>query len=471
MQIKHISTRIFLTIIFMVFLSVLSLSLIFTTYLKSFYFEEKIQDLLARSKFISNYLDEINISNSDILNNVCKNIGNDTNTRITIIDYDGNVLGDSDKDPLSMDLHTGEFRQEIKLAKSTASYGSSVRFSETIQEQMMYLAYPYSINGQSIIIRTSLSINDLNKKINNLYLNLFLALLIISLATLLISYYLSRRLTAPIKNVENISYKYSKGDFSSRLNEYSVVEFNNLAKSLNKMASELDKLEGIRKEFVSNVSHELKTPITSIKGYIEILEDMIKDKSQRKYLKIMNTNSDRLNNIIDDLLILSRIENVDNTKGLKFKLAPLSNVIDSVVSECAALIDSKEIEIFVNCSNDILINQNSMMMHQALSNLLNNSIKYSQDKSKIYFIVEDTDSYTSIEVKDEGIGINPKHFERLFERFYRVDESRSRDIGGTGLGLAIVKHIILLHNGTIDVQSKEGYGTSFIIKIQKLTQT
>ena len=471
MQIKHISTRIFLTIIFMVFLSVLSLSLIFTTYLKSFYFEEKIQDLLARSKFISNYLDEINISNSDILNNICKNIGNDTNTRITIIDYDGNVLGDSDKDPLSMDLHTGEFRQEIKLAKSTASYGSSVRFSETIQEQMMYLAYPYSINGQSIIIRTSLSINDLNKKINNLYINLFLALLIISLATLLISYYLSRRLTAPIKNVENISYKYSKGDFSSRLNEFSVVEFNNLAKSLNKMASELDKLEGIRKEFVSNVSHELKTPITSIKGYIEILEDMIKDKSQRKYLKIMNTNSDRLNNIIDDLLILSRIENVDNTKGLKFKLAPLSNVIDSVVSECAALIDSKEIEIFVNCSNDILINQNSMMMHQALSNLLNNSIKYSQDKSKIYFIVEDTDSYTSIEVKDEGIGINPKHFERLFERFYRVDESRSRDIGGTGLGLAIVKHIILLHNGTIDVQSKEGYGTSFIIKIQKLTQT
>ena len=455
----------------MVFVSILPLSTIFTTSLKSFYFDEKIQDLLARSKFISNYLDEINISNSDILNNVCKNIGNDTNTRITIIDYDGNVLGDSDKDPLSMDLHTGEFRQEIKLAKSTASYGSSVRFSETIQEQMMYLAYPYNINGQSIIIRTSLSINDLNKKINNLYLNLFLALLIISLATLLISYYLSRRLTAPIKNVENISYKYSKGDFSSRLNEFSVVEFNNLAKSLNKMASELDKLEGIRKEFVSNVSHELKTPITSIKGYIEILEDMIKDKSQRKYLKIMNTNSDRLNNIIDDLLILSRIENVDNTKGLKFKLAPLSNVIDSVVSECAALIDSKEIEIFVNCSNDILINQNSMMMHQALSNLLNNSIKYSQDKSKIYFIVEDTDSYTSIEVKDEGIGINPKHFERLFERFYRVDESRSRDIGGTGLGLAIVKHIILLHNGTIDVQSKEGYGTSFIIKIQKLTQT
>ena len=451
----------------MVFVSILPLSTIFTTSLKSFYFDEKIQDLLARSKFISNYIDDNNISNPEILNEICKNIGNDTNTRITIIDYDGNVLGDSDKNPLAMDLHTGEFRQEIKLAKNTGSYGSSVRFSDTIQEEMMYLAYPYNLNDQRIIIRTSLSINDLNQKINNLYFNIFLAGSIITIFTLVLSYYLSRRLTAPIKNFENISQQYSKGDFSSRVNEYNVEEFDNLGKSLNQMASELDKLEGIRKEFVSNVSHELKTPITSIKGYIEILQDIVDDKNQKKYLDIMNTNSDRLNNIIDDLLILSRIENTENIKDLKFSLKPLSEVIDSVVSECASLIDSKDINILVNCSNDILINQNPMMMHQALSNLLNNSIKYSEDKGKIYIIVDENENYTTIEVKDEGIGINQKHFDRLFERFYRVDESRSRDIGGTGLGLAIVKHIILLHNGTIDVQSKEGVGTTFLIKIKK----
>ena len=306
----------------MVFVSILPLSTIFTTSLKSFYFDEKIQDLLARSKFISNYIDDNNISNSEILNEICKNIGNDTNTRITIIDYDGNVLGDSDKNPLAMDLHTGEFRQEIKLAKNTGSYGSSVRFSDTIQEEMMYLAYPYNLNDQRIIIRTSLSINDLNQKINNLYFNIFLAGSIITIFTLVLSYYLSRRLTAPIKNFENISQQYSKGDFSSRVNEYNVEEFDNLGKSLNQMASELDKLEGIRKEFVSNVSHELKTPITSIKGYIEILQDIVDDKNQKKYLDIMNTNSDRLNNIIDDLLILSRIENTENIKDLKFSLKP-----------------------------------------------------------------------------------------------------------------------------------------------------
>ena len=174
----------------MVFLSILPLSAIFTTSLKSFYFDEKIQDLLARSKFISNYLDDRNISNPEILNEICKNIGNETSTRITIIDYDVNVLGDSDKDPLSMDLHTGEFREEIKLAKNTGSYGSSVRFSDTIQEEMMYLAYPYNLNKQKIIIRTSLSINDLNQKINNLYFNIFLAGSIITIFTLVLSYYI-----------------------------------------------------------------------------------------------------------------------------------------------------------------------------------------------------------------------------------------------------------------------------------------
>ena len=469
MRIKHISTRIFLTIIFMVSISIISLALIFTSSLKSFYYDEKIEDLTARSKFVSNYIDESNINDSNVINQLCIKIGNETNTRITIIDYAGHVIGDSDKNPATMDLHTGENRQEIKIAKESNIFGSSVRYSDTIQEELMYLAYPYVVNDKQIIIRTSLSIDDLNNKIKNLYFILLLSVFFISVVTLLISYFLSRRLIAPIKDVENVSYKYSKGDFSSRLdeNEFNVDEFNNLAKSLNKMASELDKLEGIRKEFVSNVSHELKTPITSIKGYIEILEDMAKEDDQKKYLKIMNKNADRLNSIIDDLLILSRIENTENVKDLEFSLQPLSTVIDSVVSECASLVNSKDINILINCSNDIVINQNSIMMHQALSNLLNNSIKYSEDKSNIYFIVNDTENYVSIEVKDEGIGINSKHFDRLFERFYRVDESRSRDVGGTGLGLAIVKHIILLHNGTIHVQSKEGVGTTFIIKINK----
>ena len=231
------------------------------------------------------------------------------------------------------------------------------------------------------------------------------------------------------------------------------------------MAEELDKLEGIRKEFVSNVSHELKTPITSIKGYIEIMEDSIDDKELNKYLKIMNKNSDRLNNIIDDLLILSRIEDSDLKKKLAFKIEPLAPVIDSVISDCASLIKNKDINILVNCSKEISINQNTVMMHQALSNLLNNSIKYSKDNSNIYIIVTESEKNIMIEVKDEGIGINSKHFDRLFERFYRVDESRSRDVGGTGLGLAIVKHIIKMHSGLIEIQSTENIGTTFTIKL------
>ena len=467
MRIKHISTRIFLAIIIMVFISIVSLASIFTSSLKSFYYEEKLEDLFSRAKFFSNQINQNNINDNQILNQLCIKIGKQTNTRITLIDLDGNVLGDSDENPDSMSKHTGEYRDEIKLAKENNKFGSSVRFSDTVKKNMMYLAYPVVYENQELIIRTSIPVTEIDNKVNGLYLRLFIFILIFSIVALLTSYFLSKRLTAPLKSVEKISYKYSKGDFSSRLDNYDVVEFNNLSKSLNKMAEELDKLEGIRKEFVSNVSHELKTPITSIKGYIEIMENSIDDKELNKYLKIMNKNSDRLNNIIDDLLILSRIEDSDLKKKLTFKIEPLAPVIDSVISDCASLIKNKDINILVNCSKEISISQNTVMMHQALSNLLNNSIKYSKDNSNIYIIVTESEKNIMIEVKDEGIGINSKHFDRLFERFYRVDESRSRDVGGTGLGLAIVKHIIKMHSGSIEVQSTENIGTTFTIKIPK----
>ena len=467
MRIKHISTRIFLAIIFMVFLSIVSLVSIFTSSLKSFYYDEKVEDLFARAKFFSNYINQDNINNNQALNDLCIKIGNETKTRITIIDYQGNVLGDSDKNPSTMNKHTGDSRDEIKIAKESNQFGSSVRYSNTVEKNMMYLAYPVSYDSQQLIIRTSIPITELDNKINSLYFKLFLFVVLLSIVASITSFIISKKLTAPVKKVEKMSYKYSKGDFSSRLDQYDVEEFNNLSKSLNKMAEELDKLEGIWKEFVSNVSHELKTPITSIKGYIEIMHSMIEDGEQKKFLKIMNKNSDRLNNIIDDLLILSRIEHSDSKKDLKFNFEPLAPVIDSVISDCASLIKNKDINILVNCSKDIEINQNAVMMHQALSNLLNNSIKYSQDKSNIYIIVTDSEKSIMIEVKDEGIGINSKHFDRLFERFYRVDESRSRDVGGTGLGLAIVKHIIKLHSGEIEVQSEENVGTTFTIKISK----
>ena len=232
--------------------------------------------------------------------------------------------------------------------------------------------------------------------------------------------------------------------------------------------TQLRNLENIRKQFVSNVSHELKTPITAIKGFVETLKNIDNNnEDQKKFLQIIESHSDRLNCIIDDLLNLSRIEEQSGKEKLNLKNQKLLPVIDQAVQDCDILIQDKSISVKVNCDKQISILQNSRLMQEALSNLISNAVKYSDNESEIIISVNQNNDKDIISIKDYGIGISEKHQERLFERFYRVDESRSRDQGGTGLGLSIVKHIVNFHNGSITVNSKVDKGSTFSIIIPK----
>ena len=238
-----------------------------------------------------------------------------------------------------------------------------------------------------------------------------------------------------------------------------VIVFNDISK--------IKKLEEVRKEFVSNVSHELKTPITAIKGFVETMFEFKNNSDQKKFLKIIENHTNRLNSIIDDLLLLSRIEETEKIEKLDMKYDIIFNVIERSLIENQNLINDKNINVELDCDKAIKLYQNPRLLCEAISNLINNAAKYSSVNSKIKISVEETKIDVCINISDFGIGIEEKHIDRLFERFYRVDKSRSRDIGGTGLGLSIVKHIIKLHNGEILVHSKKGEGTRFQIKITK----
>ena len=230
--------------------------------------------------------------------------------------------------------------------------------------------------------------------------------------------------------------------------------------------TQLRKLENIRKEFVSNVSHELKTPITAIMGFVETLKNIDNNnEDQKKFLQIIESHSDRLNSIIDDLLNLSRIEEQGGNEKLNLKNQKLLPVIDQAIQDYDILIRDKNISVKINCDKQISILQNSRLMQEALGNLISNAIKYSDNESEIIISVNQSNDENIIAVKDYGIGISEKHQERLFERFYRVDESRSRDQGGTGLGLSIIKHIVNFHNGKITIDSELGSGSTFNIII------
>jgi two-component system, OmpR family, phosphate regulon sensor histidine kinase PhoR len=229
--------------------------------------------------------------------------------------------------------------------------------------------------------------------------------------------------------------------------------------------SNLKHLDTIKKDLVANVSHELKTPITTIKGFIETLREGAIEEPQNaeRFLNIIAKHIDRLNLIIDDLLILSRLEDKHDETGTKVeRILP---VLRSVLEDYEFKAKGKKMNIEIQCNENLKGSINKNLMEQAIGNLLDNAIKYSDKKTKIEVTAKNEDGDLMISVKDSGYGIAEEHMPRLFERFYRIDKGRSREEGGTGLGLAIVKHIVNAMNGTIEVDSTPGKGSVFTIRI------
>lgn len=231
----------------------------------------------------------------------------------------------------------------------------------------------------------------------------------------------------------------------------------------------IKKLEQIRSEFVSNVTHELKTPLTSIRGFIETLRNgAINDKEVAdKFLEIIDIESERLYALINDILQLSEIESGKNETSTE------AVDVAGVIEECAAMLkseaDKKNVSIHINSrGNNLFINASRNRIKQMLINLIDNGIKYNVSGGSILISVYKNAGWLIMKVKDTGIGIPEEHLPRIFERFYRVDKGRSRSMGGTGLGLSIVKHIVNLYNGDIKVQSRPGAGTEFIIRFPAL---
>jgi two-component system phosphate regulon sensor histidine kinase PhoR len=232
-------------------------------------------------------------------------------------------------------------------------------------------------------------------------------------------------------------------------------------------------LENVRKEFVANVSHELRTPLTSIKGFVETLASgAIDNKDEAKrFIGIVAAQVDRLNTIVDDLLSLSRIERDAERSGVELVRGCVEPVLSSAVEACRHEAAKKGIALTLSCDNKIVANIEKTLLEQAVVNLLDNAIKYS-DENKSISIAAATDMVkgeVTISVADQGIGIPGEHLERIFERFYRVDKARSRKLGGTGLGLSIVKHIVSAHNGSVSVESVVGKGSTFTIRLPAAT--
>ena len=243
---------------------------------------------------------------------------------------------------------------------------------------------------------------------------------------------------------------------------YIIKPYSLKVRKMEAAAEESKKAAAIRKEFVANVSHELKTPLTSISGFIETLQAGAAENPEirTRFIDIIAIETARLKRLIEDLLVLSDIESKKETAECAFNV---KDAINSTVETLDPIAADKNITILTELEEKIYITGSVDRFCQMMMNLIENAIKYSDDGGRIWIKAYEDDDEITVLVRDEGIGIAPEHHERLFERFYRVDKSRSKKAGGTGLGLSIVKHIAALFGADLKVESRIGEGTTFFV--------
>ncbi|MBN1392882.1 MAG: HAMP domain-containing protein [Sedimentisphaerales bacterium] len=401
-----------------------------------------------------------------------KALAKNLNLRITIINKDGKVLADSERDAQSMENHGGrpEFIEAVKKG-----IGESTRFSNTLDYPMKYVAVRVT-DGNVVagVVRIAVPESEVQLELRELYRAVMFGTAAAICIAAIIAYVMSCGISRPIRQMRRVAGAVARGQFDNKAIVKGNDELSELAQSLNVMSDELKLkierlkyLDNVRTDFVANVSHELKTPLTSIRGFVETLEDgAINDvETASRFLVIIKKHAQRLGNIIDDLLRLSELESGGVIEKLELDLKGL---IDEIVMGFGHALAVKQQKLAVETSGgDFTIRGDRDRLEQVFVNLIDNAIKYTKEGGRIKVTLAQTGDSVIVTVEDNGIGIPKEDIEHVFERFYRVDKAHSRELGGTGLGLSIAKHIVLAHNGKIRIGSEVNEGTKVFVTLPK----
>ncbi len=555
---------------------------------RRFYEDRVTEDLRSRAVLVRHHITSIIHIRAE-LEPLCRKLGEESETRITVIGADGLVLAESNQDPETMENHSD--RPEIKEAYD-GRVGSSTRYSATRKQSMKYVAVPvWDAKHKNVVavVRTSVALTFVEEALGAAYWQIALGCIAATVLFALLGLAISKRISQPLEELRAGAEAFAAGHLNRRLPEDGLAEIGELARTMNQMAAQLDerirsttqernereailasmvegvlavdrdgkvvgvnqacagllgidpgdaqgrslhevvrnadlqnfasrvmgstapvegdvilrgddagdrtlrahgallrdaggrdigavivlndvtrlrRLENIRRDFVANVSHELRTPVTSIKGAVETLQDgaMANPEETERFMAMIVRQSDRLGAIIEDLLSLSRIEQEEGS-GIKLSAEPVEPVLRAAVQACEGKAAEKQVGLAVRCPSGLRARINPALLENAVVNLVDNAIKYSEAGKEVHLTAEEGDGEVLLSVADRGCGIERKHLSRLFERFYRVDKARSRKLGGTGLGLAIVKHIAGAHGGRVTVESTPGEGSTFTIHL------
>lgn len=523
------------------------------------------------------------------VDSLLKNLGAKSDMRITVIDGNGNALGDSHKIPRAAGTYSDS--PEVREALS-GEVGKSRRYSSELESEMYYLAVPVKDGSGNVIaaVRTALPLGSLQGDPASAEKHVVYIAALLAVLSALLFFLVTRKITSPLSGIISISEELARGNLDVSIPAASEGgEASRIKGALDKMARNLSglfkevsreknqlkavlgamsegvmvlssdgkvaitnnalrnmfnlkeepgrkpfweiirnreltrlvegvlerrapdskeifylypderhyfvnvipldspdreiivvmfditdfkRLEKIKADFIANVSHELRTPLTAIKGYTETLEEEAYESPEDRvhFLGIIKRHTDRLINIVSDLLVLSEVESRDTAFGdaaiAEVEEINLNEVIKSSLEALRSAAAEKELDVsFATDNGAHRIKASRFLLEQMFINLIDNAVKYTPDNGKIAIRISSSGGAVLTEIEDNGIGIPKEHLPRIFERFYRVDKTRSRNLGGTGLGLSIVKHVVIMHGGKIDVHSEEGKGSRFSISL------
>lgn len=465
--------RIFLKLIFAV-LCILIIAMVAVDFFASRFAEENYvsnlkRELGAKARMVAALMKRDALHKDE---KTLKELSETLSGRLTLIARDGRVLADSDASSTRMENHSN--RPEI-IEALLGRVGSSIRPSPTLGVPFLYVAIPVD----NEVLRLAVPVAQIQSGVTTVRQQMLAAVAIGFLPAFLVTALFARHVSARLGAIIDYAGKLSQGHFEMRLSNPGSDELGVLGRKLNDTGEklqhtmeqlhrehlELEKVERIRKDFVINVSHELRTPLASIQGYTEtLLDGALHDPDNNvRFLSIIRQNAERLGRLTADLMTLSRIEL--KTQRFQFAGYYVTPMIQEGVDSIRPMAEKKSITLKAEPAppgTEVFCDAEAV--HQILSNLIDNAIKYTPAGGTITVsakVLAEPNDYVEVSVADTGMGIPDEDVPRLFERFYRVDKARSRELGGTGLGLAIVKHLVKAQGGEVGVVSQVQKGSRF----------
>ncbi len=399
------------------------------------------------------------------LSNILKSVHRLTDVRIWIVNINGTIICDTNNIApslvgLNVNLYDSNFLSN-EFVKSTTING-------LLEEESLSVIYPipynYKLRSSIVLLLPYSMINGESIAHTNLLTILSVVILLVILLSFVYIYFMTAR---PLYKIRKAAMEYARGNFKYQLIVKGKDEFHDVAAALNYMAGELESLDKYQKKFIANISHDFRSPLTSIKGYAEaILDGTIPFEMQNKYLDIIVFEIERLTKLTNNILELNSFDSKQNR--LHITSFDVNQIIKSTCASFEGVCIKKKIQINLLFSDkELYVHADLGKIQQVLYNLIDNAIKFSHTNSEIKVSSTEKGDKVFVSVKDYGVGIPKNSINKIWERFYKQDSSRGKDKKGTGLGLSITKEIILAHNENIDVISTEGVGSEFTFSLAR----